>query len=214
MANHRSRLQRASVAAVLAAALAVQPLALAPTSGPEMQTAAADPPAWAPAHGYRAKHKGKSKQRHYDHEEEVVVAAPTYGIPSGRCYREEIGQVLGGIAGAAVGSQIGDGTGRLIAIIGGAAIGVLVGGSIGRAMDRADYACVDHTLEYAETGQTVAWENPDNGAQYRVTPKETYQNAQGRYCREYVTEAVIDGRTRQVYGTACRQPDGSWERQA
>lgn len=214
MANDRSRLQRASVAALLAAALAVQPLALVPRGGLDIRTAAGDPPAWAPAHGYRAKHKRKGRHRDYDREDRVVVAAPTYGIPSGRCYREEIGQVLGGLAGAAVGSQIGDGTGRLIAIIGGAAIGVLVGGSIGRAMDRADYACVDHTLEYAETGRTVAWENPDSGTRYRVTPKETYQNSQGRYCREYLTEAVIDGRTRQVYGTACRQPDGSWERQA
>ena len=38
--------------------------------------------------------------------------------------------------------------------------------------------------------------------------KEDYS---GRYCREYTTEAVVGGRTKQVYGTACRQPDGSWQ---
>tara|TARA_R110000787_G_scaffold99110_8_gene203617 strand:- start:356 stop:751 length:396 start_codon:yes stop_codon:yes gene_type:complete len=29
-------------------------------------------------------------------------------------------------------------------------------------------------------------------------------------CREYNATAVIDGRRVPVYGTACRQPDGSW----
>lgn len=30
------------------------------------------------------------------------------------------------------------------------------------------------------------------------------------YCREYTTETVIAGKRRPTYGTACRQPDGSW----
>ena len=35
--------------------------------------------------------------------------------------------------------------------------------------------------------------------------------AQGdRQCREYNANAVIDGRRVPVYGTVCRQPDGSW----
>jgi hypothetical protein len=29
-------------------------------------------------------------------------------------------------------------------------------------------------------------------------------------CREYQSSAVIDGRKQPTYGTACRQPDGSW----
>ena len=29
-------------------------------------------------------------------------------------------------------------------------------------------------------------------------------------CREYQTQVVIDGRTQNAYGTACRQPDGNW----
>ena len=31
-----------------------------------------------------------------------------------------------------------------------------------------------------------------------------------RQCREYRTVATIDGRSERLYGTACRQPDGSW----
>ncbi|MEQ8398496.1 hypothetical protein [Thalassobaculum sp.] len=30
------------------------------------------------------------------------------------------------------------------------------------------------------------------------------------YCREYTTTAYVNGRPVESYGTACRQPDGSW----
>jgi hypothetical protein len=33
----------------------------------------------------------------------------------------------------------------------------------------------------------------------------------GRYCREYQTISKVGGASRQTYGTACMQPDGSWE---
>ena len=161
---------------------------------------AGGPPSWAPAHGYRRKH---------GHRERGYAAPTVLDLSAGRCDRELIGRVLGGAAGAAVGSQIGDGDGRLVAIIGGAAIGVLVGGSVGRSMDRADYACVDHALEYAPSGQPVAWQNPD-GENYQVTPQRTYQTSAGGYCREYTATATVGGRSQQTYGTACRQPDGSW----
>ena len=32
-----------------------------------------------------------------------------------------------------------------------------------------------------------------------------------RYCREYTRSITIDGRLQSGYGTACYQPDGSWE---
>ena len=60
--------------------------------------ALADPPAHAPAHGWRKKHDpyyvgytGTQWERDYD-------------VTSGRCNREEIGAVLGGVAGGVVGS--------------------------------------------------------------------------------------------------------------
>lgn len=30
-------------------------------------------------------------------------------------------------------------------------------------------------------------------------------------CREYTKDVTIAGRTETIYGTACRQPDGSWD---
>jgi len=46
------------------------------------------------------------------------------------------GQVVGGITGAALGSLIGGGTGRSIAIASGAVIGTVVGGEIGSNQTR------------------------------------------------------------------------------
>jgi surface antigen len=193
----------------------------------------AEPPSWAPAHGWRAKHghehghKHKHKRKYeyevereyeyeydddYDDRYDDRRRAPIYGGGGFlRCNRELAGQVVGGAVGAAVGSQFGKGDGQLIATGAGALIGVLLGGEIGRSLDAQDRACVGRTLETVPTGQTVAWQNPDTGADYRTTPKRTYQTDSGRYCREYTTSASVGGRQQQVYGTACRQPDGSWE---
>jgi surface antigen len=121
------------------------------------------------------------------------------------------GAVIGGTGGGLLGSNIGKGSGRTAAIIGGAVLGTLVGGSVGRTMDTVDRLTVVRTLEYAPTREVVAWQNPDTRASYEVTPTETYRRDDGRYCREYQTRALIGGEWQQLYGTACRQPDGNWE---
>jgi len=43
-----------------------------------------------------------------------------------------------------------------------------------------------------------------------VTPTKTYETAAGP-CREYTIDAIIGGSTEKIYGTACRQADGSWK---
>lgn len=40
-----------------------------------------------------------------------------------------------------------------------------------------------------------------------AAPSGAYSSA---YCREYQTTARINGAPQKTYGTACRQPDGSW----
>ena len=128
----------------------------------------------------------------------------------GRCNREGLGQVLGGVVGGVAGSKIGKGDDRAAATIVGTIVGAMIGGSIGRSMDQADVACVGQALEYGQENAPVAWANPDTGAEYRVTPTRTYQQ-NGDYCREFTREAIIGGKREQIYGTACRQPDGSWQ---
>ena len=64
-------------------------------------------------------------------------------------------------------------------------------------------------LEYVPSNRSVYWE--DGGYGYEVTPMRTYEPEPGRYCREYQTVVTVGGRAEQAYGTACRQPDGSWQ---
>lgn len=118
------------------------------------------------------------------------------------------GAVLGGVLGAQVGKK-GSGT-RTGAIIAGTIIGGMIGGSIGRTMDNQDRMIANQTLETYPTHQSKTWQNPDSGNQYTMTPTRTYETS-GTPCREYTMDAVIDGRQEKVYGTACRQADGSWQ---
>ncbi len=126
--------------------------------------------------------------------------------------KEQAGMVIGGALGGLLGAQV-DGKhhdGRTAAIIVGTLAGAAIGGSVGRTMDDVDRLKTSHTLESVRTGVSSSWRNPDTGNQYSVTPTRTYETASGP-CREYTINAVIGGRPEQVYGTACRQPDGSWK---
>jgi len=123
--------------------------------------------------------------------------------------REETGMVIGGVLGGVLGHQVGGGRGRTAATIIGTIAGVAIGGSIGRTMDDVDRMRVAATLETTRTGVATTWQNPDTGYDYRMVPTRTYESTEGP-CREYTLDAQIGGRTEQVYGTACRQPDGSW----
>lgn len=124
--------------------------------------------------------------------------------------REESGMVIGGLLGGMLGAQAGDRHLRPVAIIAGTLIGASIGGTIGSYMDETDRLRAGQTLETVRTGVSSTWRNPDTGAQYQFTPTSTYESAQGP-CREYTMEALIGGRREQVYGTACRQADGSWK---
>ncbi|HET8727611.1 MAG TPA: RT0821/Lpp0805 family surface protein [Alphaproteobacteria bacterium] len=175
-------------------------------------TAVAEPPPWAPAHGYRAKQRGP---------EMVVIERPVFyslpvGIDHGGCdygliSNQIAGGLLGGAVGGLAGSQIGGGSGQTLATIGGVLVGALVGSSIGQSMDAVDQACVAQALERADAGQPVAWVNPDNGGRYRVVPDHSYEHG-GRQCREYTASAEIGGARDTITGVACRLPDGTWEK--
>ncbi len=125
--------------------------------------------------------------------------------------KEDAGTVLGGIGGGVIGTNIGSGHGRTAAIIGGTILGALIGREIGRSIDRTDELRAQQVLETNRTGQTSSWVNPDTANTVAVTPTRTYQQATGQYCREYQTEVMVGGQAERAYGTACRQPDGSWK---
>ncbi len=152
----------------------------------------ADPPSWAPAHGNRAQYPY---------------------IDTGTCNRDlTSSQLFGGaVIGGVLGPKVGKGKGKLAVTVAGTLLGALAGASIARSMDTADNECIRKALDAAPDRREVLWRNPDADAVYMVTPVRSYKNRAGRYCREYITEAVIGGRAEKVYGTACRQPDGSWK---
>jgi hypothetical protein len=44
--------------------------------------------------------------------------------------------------------------------------------------------------------------------QYQPAPAQADQQS---YCREFQSVIVVEGRQQQAFGTACLQPDGSWQ---
>jgi surface antigen len=134
-----------------------------------------------------------------------------YGVYRDTCYREDLGRALGAVAGGVTGYQFGGGHGKAAAVIGGTIIGALIGGNIGRSMDDLDQNCVGQILEHAPPNQPITWRDQGGAGRYEVIPSPAYQDRQGRYCREYQSTATIGGQSQPTYGTACRQPDGSWQ---
>jgi surface antigen len=122
-----------------------------------------------------------------------------------------VGAGLGGLAG----SQLGHGTGKLAATGAGVILGALLGGSVGQSLDRADLAYASRTtqstLETVPSGQPVAWRNPDSGNAGTIVARPAYQAPSGQFCREFQQTITVGGQTQEGFGTACRQPDGSWK---
>jgi surface antigen len=61
----------------------------------------------------------------------------------------------------------------------------------------------------APLGETIYWRNGD--ASGAITPIQDGTSSSGRYCREFQQDVSIGGRGEELYGTACQNPDGSWE---
>ncbi len=150
-----------------------------------------------------------------------IAAALVAALTLGACATENAGSkqtggtILGAVAGGLAGSAFGRGEGRLVMTGLGTLLGAYVGSETGQSLDRADRIAAARTaqvtLESAPTGQTATWSNPDSGHSGTVTPVRTYQEPSGAYCREYQQSVTVGGQTERAYGTACRQPDGSWK---
>jgi surface antigen len=139
----------------------------------------------------------------------TLVGCETTGAPGPKT-------TIGGLGGAAAGGLLAAALGgKGPGIAGGVILGGLLGGAIGSSLDAADqrYAAeaAHRALETTPAGASVAWQNPDSGHSGTITPTRTYRAVSGQYCREYQQEIMVGGQRHQAYGTACRQPDGSWQ---
>jgi len=160
---------------------------------------------------------------YYNHGEQTAYCADGYaqgGVYRGGAYtrggsHQASGAIIGSILGAAAGYQVGNGNGQLVAVGIGTVLGALIGSDIGRAMDERDRAYATgsfgHAMEVVPSCTTITWNNPQTGNHGSVTPTHTFEPEPGRYCREFQQQVVIGGKLQDAYGTACRQPDGSWE---
>jgi surface antigen len=147
----------------------------------------------------------------------LLVAFPTFGCQTlADTTRDNPKAVLGSLGGAAAGAGIaaiaGASSGWIVAA---GLAGGLLGGAIGHHLDNKDKQmaaeAAARAFENNRTGQAAGWNNPDSGNSGTITPTKTYQVKNGQYCREYRQEIIVGGEKQQAYGTACRQPDGSWQ---
>ena len=141
----------------------------------------------------------------------LILSAPLVLGLSG-CTKEQSGSLFGSIIGAIVGSEIGGGS---LGTVIGASIGSSIGSSIGRDLDKIDRMMLEksyrNSLNHGKSGETSTWHNPDTEHSGSFTPQEPFQNKSNQYCREFQQTVTIGGKAQTAYGTACRQPDGSWK---
>lgn len=141
---------------------------------------------------------------------------PGTGIMNGGSINKaDVGTLAGAIGGGVIGHNIGKGAGQTTATIAGTLLGAAIGNSIGSSLDKADMAAYheasQHALETAQPGQTLPWRNSQSGNSGTITPSNYYKNSSGQYCREYTQTITVGGKREEGYGSACRQPDGSWQ---
>ena len=145
----------------------------------------------------------------------LCVALLTSGCAQdGSTDKQTVGTLTGAALGGLLGSRFGSGSTRVVTAGVGVFLGALIGSEIGKSMDDVDRLKADRANQQAQTvpiGEEIAWNNPDSGHSGTVTPVRDGTSSSGQYCREFQQTVTIGGKTESAYGTACRQPDGSWQ---
>lgn len=148
----------------------------------------------------------------------IVAGIVVLGLAVAGCQgsgpKQTVGTGLGGLAGGLAGAQVGRGSGQLWATGAGVLLGALVGSEVGASLDRADQTYMQQAQYRAYSspiGDPVYWNNPGSGHSGSYIPVRDGRSTRGLYCREYQQTVVVGGRTQTGYGTACQQPNGSWE---
>lgn len=87
----------------------------------------------------------------------------------------------------------------------------IVPGAIGQQMGAPDRQQVRDALERGTNNQPVSWRGAQAKTDYRVTPIRSFAGDGGMRCRDFDTQATIDGRYQKIRSTACRKADGTWQ---
>lgn len=144
----------------------------------------------------------------------LLVSTPN--AARAECSDTNTGGIVGGLAGAALGgflgSQFGSGGGKTAATIGGVILGGIAGNQLGKELTCEDEEYVeDTTYQSLESGEATTWNNQESGNHGTVQPGNVYTNNQGHECRAFEQEVYVNGNPVKDTGTACKQPDGSWQ---
>jgi surface antigen len=148
----------------------------------------------------------------------LCVAIVSMGLlascESGSGNNEAAGTFLGAAIGMGLGALAGHDA-RPAAMTMGAMVGGIAGNQVGRKLDEADRLKMQQTqqaaLESGRSYDTSGWYSAESGNRGSTTSQPAYRNDEGQDCRQYAETVVIDGQEQRAYGTACRQPDGSWK---
>lgn len=125
---------------------------------------------------------------------------------------ETVGTLGGAVGGALLGSRFGGGAGKVATVGIGTVLGALAGREVSRYITGNDSRRAAAAEERAMTNnEPITWNNPETGNRGTIQPQRTYQNSVGQTCREYSHTIYVEGRPETAYGTACRQPDGTWK---
>ncbi|MBI1778681.1 MAG: glycine zipper 2TM domain-containing protein [Proteobacteria bacterium] len=147
-----------------------------------------------------------------------IVAVAAVALALAACQDAGTKQTVGGLGGAAagglLGSQFGHGSGKLAMTGLGVLVGALIGSEVGKSMDEADRQRAEQARLRAQSspiGEKIVWSNPTNGHSGSYVATREGTSTAGAYCREFQQTITVGGKTEQGFGTACRQPDGTWK---
>lgn len=145
----------------------------------------------------------------------IAAASSLAGCASdGSIDSTDVGTGLGAVVGAVAGSQFGEGSGKTVAAVVGSLAGAWAGSKIAQGLntqDRGYYDAAANRAATAPVGQQIVWNNPQTGTIGTIVPVREGRTQDGYACREYQQTVTIGGKKTSAYGTACKQPDGSWK---
>jgi surface antigen len=124
-----------------------------------------------------------------------------------------VAAAAGAGTGAAVGAALGSGSGKVASAAVGGVAGAWIGAKIGQRLERDAQSRAMSAEHRAVTENVVVDWTGDNRSRGVVVPRRTFQDSQGRECREFNHQIVIAGRVEEGVGVYCRENDGFWRLQ-
>ena len=142
----------------------------------------------------------------------IVSTGLITGCAGGSMSNSETRAAIGAVIGSEIGKEFGGGHGKRVTRLLGAAIGGYIGANLGRSLDGNDQQYINRAMSTAPDNSRVRWKNNQSGANYAITPTNSYQasvNQSPTQCRNYTMTVDMGGTPQFVKGKAC-MVNGQW----